>query len=242
MVWLLQKSSFKKGDFTMKRRFLGILVVIITNIIIVYFYGCDSSIVQPMNNQPIIENPDTVVSEYNHGEAFMLSYQPNVYPGLRIDSVEKSDTTPPYILRQGFLIIYLNNQFVDSIPYGPNYNWPGARRPSISGGYISRASHQYLLKIKNDRDQMYSQAKSYWYLINYQTIKQLPKVPNKDGNGMYENHSANIDIAYKGGNRLIFFGAYYCLRETYCVFDANNMMFKNYSRIKDDCYFPWHWE
>lgn len=214
------------------------LALIVSGILL--FYACNSSVVQPTSNNPFpAETPDTVVNEYNNGSEFMGSYYQNTFPGLRIDSVEVLDTVQ-HCIAQGTLFIFFNNHLVDSIPYLPNYQWAGVVRPSTTAGYISQPD-QYLLRVAVERGSLYVMGKSNWYFINGSIITKLPEVTNKDKNGIYENNSVIMGDVRKGNNKIIFFGEYYCNRQTYCTFDLNSL-FKNYSRVRPDCYADWQWE
>jgi hypothetical protein len=219
----------------MKKSIYAMIVLVI----LAGLCSCESPVNQSNYITPVAENPDTVAVQYNNGVQFLEQYSTNnEIPDLTINRVEHYDSVNHY-LDKGFLLIYYENKFIDTVTYGPNREWPGVIMPSIYCGRIN--SNQFLLKVCNGRDNLYSAAISTWYYINNPSITKLAKVTTKDGNGMYENNNANFDNVKKFNNKLIFSGSYYCLRETFCTFDLFST-FHNYSRFRTNCYEQWQWE
>ncbi len=215
-------------------------LIAIAFLIMLYISGCDSFITQP-NNVVYQDNPDSVLTEYNNGIEFLGQYFENLHPHLRLDSSETYADTPSYIA-QGTLFIYYYNHLVDSVPYGSAYHESGLSRPIVTAGYISD-DNEYLLKFQNEHDDMYFAGKSIWYIINATGIHRLSKVLTKEKNGLYENNNVILSKVRKSqiSNRIIFFGEYYCHKQTYCTFDLNTII-KNYPRKRMNCYAEWEWE
>ena len=227
--------NIKKKERRKMKIFLSFLIVATSFIL----WGCDpDNSVQSTVVVTEPENPDSVVVDYHRGSDFMIRNNLSIVPGLRIDSVEVYNN-PPSSIAYGRLIIYYNNQLVDSIRYGGAYHWPGYARPMTSVGQLDNG--RFLIRIQNEHNQMYSSGKSFWYYVDASGIRLLPKDTVKIANAIYEQDYVNMGMVKKINNRIIFYGYYYCNKETFCTFDLNGT-FKNYRRSRTGCYDPWQWE
>lgn len=214
-------------------------------ILLFIFYSCNSSPTQ--HNIPVsgatynseFQNPDSILSEYLNGTGFLVNYPGEIFKGLVINSKEVYANPPTHIVR-GTLFIYVNNDLIDTIPYGSAYHSAGVIKPSIQGGYIDKPN-LYLLKIQNEQNQYLYSGKSMWYLLTTPGVAKIPKISDRNGNGLYENDYINFSYVRKFNNKIIFFGEYYCTNQTYCTFDLNRT-YKNYLRRRLNCYGAWTWE
>lgn len=187
-------------------------------------------------NAPVTEIRDSIPSEYMQGKEFMVLYSLGIVPGLRIDSVERY-SNPPTSIIYGKLIIYYNNVFYDSIPYGGAYHWSGFTRPYTAVGQMPNG--KYLVRIKTEHDQMYYSGKSLWYIADNTNLTPIAKDSVLTINGMCERDGVSLGNVRKFQNKVIWQGYYYCYKELYCTLNDN--IFKNYYRFRPDCYSSWQW-
>ncbi|MCX6792863.1 MAG: hypothetical protein NTY12_02460 [Candidatus Falkowbacteria bacterium] len=141
-------------------------------------------------------------------------------------------------MTKGVLYLYIKDVLFDSIKY---YSYHGGMfRPPV---YACITNGTYILSIKSRVDNMYNQGEANWYLMKNDGSDafKIPKVLSLNGAGLYEANYVNICNVKPGPTMLIFYGFYYCDRETYVTYNIPDG-FKNYHRRRETgCESPWKW-